>query len=369
MGSDSLWQSLRDGLEGKRVFVTGHTGFTGSWLVLTLKKLGADVCGFSLEPNTNPSLFEEAKIDELCQSLIGDITVFDDLAGAMSAFRPEIVIHLAAQPLVRLGYAKPLETFLVNTQGTANLLEACRLTESVTSVVCITTDKVYENQEWDWPYREIDRLGGKDPYSASKSAAEHVIQSYIHSFGPKSERGLRIAVARGGNIIGGGDWALDRLIPDFVRAVSAGGSIEIRYPNSTRPWQHVLALVQGYLQLACKLSADNGSTWQGAWNFGPESADCVPVRALLKKLENAWTSIPIQVSPAERPEAGRLAVDSSKARTRLGWNPVLGIDAVIEMTATWYKNFYEKPQQARNLCLDQIQSWFCADDNTRREEY
>lgn len=358
MSSEIVWQELLSSLNGKKVFVTGHTGFTGSWLVITLERLGATICGFSLPPNTKPSLFEAARVGELCNTIMGDITNFDELSKAVSDFAPEIVIHLAAQPLVRLGYEKPLETFLVNTQGTANVLEACRLTESVTSVICITTDKVYENQEWDWPYRESDKLGGKDPYSGSKSAAEHVIHSYSQSFGMYSSRGMRVAVARGGNIIGGGDWATDRLVPDFARAVQAGTPIEIRYPNSTRPWQHVLALVQGYLQLASKLLTTADECWQSSWNFGPSADDCVPVSSILEKFSASWASVPIETGEASHKEAGRLSVDSSKAHNILGWRPDKSIDDVVEMTATWYHNYYKNPDEALSLCLQQISDWF-----------
>jgi CDP-glucose 4,6-dehydratase len=289
---------------------------------------------------------------------MGDICNYSQLLSVFESFKPEVVIHLAAQPLVSLGYAQPRETFLVNTQGTANLLEACRVSKSVTSVVCVTTDKVYKNGESYRPYTETDELGGKDPYSGSKAAAEHIINSYMESFGGNTPRGLRIAIARGGNIIGGGDWSLDRLVPDFARAVISGGVLTVRYPDAIRPWQHVLALVQGYLQLAACLVQEEDSTWQSAWNFGPAKEDSIPVLEILEKLMTFWAPVQISQGAPSLPEAGKLFLDSSKARQNLDWQPSGGIDYVLDLTARWYRDFYEQPALARQLCLSQISDWF-----------
>ncbi|NVL42758.1 CDP-glucose 4,6-dehydratase, partial [Pseudomonas syringae pv. actinidiae] len=244
---------FEDSLAGKKVLVTGHTGFTGGWACLWLKSIGAHVAGYSLAPETTPSLFEELGLENDVDSVLGDICDFDKLLQAVEAFQPDLILHLAAQPLVRRSYREPVQTFMVNAQGTAHVLEAARLVKSVRGVLCVTTDKVYKNNEWAWPYRENDPLGGKDPYSASKAAAEMIIQSYGASYPFSQGLGPAIATARGGNIIGGGDWSEDRLIPDFVRAVNEGQVMTLRYPDATRPWQHVLALVHGYLVILAEL--------------------------------------------------------------------------------------------------------------------
>ena len=245
--------SFETQLAGKKVFVTGHTGFTGSWACLWLQSLGANVAGYALPPDTSPSMFEAVGLDKGMATTFGDVADYDALLRALSAFQPELILHLAAQPLVRRSYREPTRTFMVNAQGTAHVLEAARVVKSVKGVLCITTDKVYQNNEWPWPYRENDPLGGKDPYSASKAAAEMIIQSYAASYPWSAGEGPAIATARGGNIICGGDWSEDRLIPDFVRAVVGGGKLTLRYPDATSPWQHVLALVHGYLKILAEL--------------------------------------------------------------------------------------------------------------------
>ena len=269
-------------LSGKRILVTGHTGFTGSWACLWLKSIGVELAGYSLAPETTPSLFEAIGLGADLQSTFGDICDYDHLHAAVSDFQPDLILHLAAQPLVRKSYREPLNTFLVNVQGTAHVLEAARSVKSVKGVLCITTDKVYKNNEWQWPYRENDPLGGKDPYSASKAAAEMVIQSYAASYPWVGEEGPAIATARGGNIIGGGDWSEDRLIPDFIRALVHDGRLTLRYPDATRPWQHVLALVHGYLMILAGLSSSDPGQVARAWNLGPHDAREYSVREVLE---------------------------------------------------------------------------------------
>ena len=356
-------------LHGKRVLVTGHTGFTGGWLVLALRLAGAEVIGFSLPPITKPSLFEAANIADGIDSHFGDITSPEQLSAVFGTTSPDLVIHLAAQPRVRLRYEKPSETFLVNTQGTANILEACRVTPSVSAVVCVTTDKVYENNEWDWPYRETDLLGGKDPYSASKAAAEHVIRGYQAAFGIDSPRGLAIGVARGGNIIGGGDWSSDRLIPDYVQSAVTGQSLVLRNPNSTRPWQHVIALVDGYLHLLNSLAGSQPKKFARAWNFGPIESQSPTVHEVALQITALWKELSIEYVPSALSEAGKLLVDSSNARKILDWTPVWDTVTSLNRTIEWYREFYENGVDARDLCLAQLHDWFsCKPSNSQGGE-
>ena len=344
-------------LAGRRILVTGHTGFTGGWACLWLKSIGAEVAGFSLEPDTKPSLFEVTRLGEDMQTTFGDICNYEHLHAAISSFKPDLVLHLAAQPLVRRSYREPLRTFLVNSQGTAHVLEASRSVKSVKGVLCITTDKVYKNNEWPWPYRENDALGGKDPYSASKAAAEMVIQSYATSFPMTEGKGPAIASARGGNIIGGGDWSEDRLVPDFVRAVIEGHALTLRYPDATRPWQHVLALVQGYFVILAGLASSNPGKVARAWNLGPHDAKQYSVREVLELMSISWKRPEIEYLDNPLPEAQALALDSTLARSQLNWFPNWGTQQVVRETAAWYRDYYANPDSARDLTVAQIDAW------------
>lgn len=343
-------------LQGKRVFLTGHTGFTGSWASAWLLRLGAKVCGFSLAPETSPSLWHELGLTNAMQSIQGDICDRTALDQAISEFSPEVVLHLAAQPLVRRSYREPFETFNTNVMGTLNVLESARRLPALQAVVCVTTDKVYENKEWPWPYRENDSLGGKDPYSASKSAAEMVISSYQYAFQTADGRPLPVATARGGNIIGGGDWSEDRLIPDFVRAVIGNSSLTLRYPEATRPWQHVLALVQGYLMLAARLIESPQETAR-SWNLGPTDGRVLTVRSVLETLAATWTRPSLEYLDNPAKEAKLLALDSTLARDVLGWQPAWDVDETIRRTADWYREFYAGTASARDITEDQLRVW------------
>jgi CDP-glucose 4,6-dehydratase len=341
-------------IAGRRVFVTGHTGFTGGWLVLWLRQMGCAISGLALPPNTEPSLFRAARIDDGMTSEFGDIRNFAAVNAAMDRADPEIVIHLAAQPLVSQSFDDPVETMASNALGTAHVLEAARLSPSVKAVVCITTDKVYADEAVVRPHREGDRLGGKDPYSASKAAAEMIASSYAQTLAARGN-GCRIATARGGNIIGGGDWSRDRIVPDFARAIVTSTPLVLRRPNAVRPWQHVLALVHGYLMLAHHLL--NGGESGSAWNFGPEESEAVTVAELVQKLTAAWIAPELQLGPTDFPETNVLRVDSAKARKELGWQPPLDIDCTIALTGAWYRAFSDKPSSARDTTLAQIEDY------------
>ncbi|MBB3225850.1 CDP-glucose 4,6-dehydratase [Luteibacter sp. Sphag1AF] len=343
-------------LRAKKVFVTGHTGFTGSWACSWLLRIGAHVCGYSRAPETTPSLWNELALSSKMESIEGDICDRPSLNAAVDAFQPDVILHLAAQPLVRKSYREPFETFDTNVMGTLNVLEAARRVAGLAAVVCVTTDKVYENREWAWPYRENDPLGGKDPYSASKSAAEMVIQSYLYAFQTADGRPLPIATARGGNIIGGGDWSEDRLVPDFVRAVTDGTPITLRYPEATRPWQHVLALVQGYLMLAAKL-IESPEKASRSWNLGPADGRALTVRSVLESLADTWTRPEINYLDNPAPEAKLLALDSTLARDVLHWQPAWDADETIVRTAEWYRDFYLAARPASDITLDQLEAW------------
>ncbi|WP_305820959.1 CDP-glucose 4,6-dehydratase [Massilia brevitalea] len=349
--------NFESALKGKRIFITGNTGFTGSWASLWLGEIGAVVAGYSLEPETTPSMFDATGLRADGNTTFGDILDYEALHAAMAAFRPDLILHLAAQPLVRRSYREPLETFAVNAQGTANVLEAARQVPGVRGVVCITTDKVYQNNEWPWPYRENDPLGGKDPYSASKAAAEMVIQSYAASYPAAKGQGPAIAIARGGNIIGGGDWSEDRLVPDFVRAVVDGQPMTLRYPDASRPWQHVLALVHGYLMLMAGLVSDQPARFARAWNLGPQDPQQHSVREVLEMMCGHWMRPQLEYMDNPLPEAGALALDSSLARNLLGWVPAWDTKQVVAYTATWYRDYYADTAQARAITLDQISAW------------
>ena len=329
---------------GKRVFVTGHTGFKGGWLSLWLQQMGAEVTGYSLAPNTNPSLFEVAQISDGMTSLIGDIRDHSALSKAIAECRPEVVFHLAAQPLVRLSYAEPRETYETNVMGTVNLLDALRHTGGVRAVVIVTSDKCYENRELGHAhtgYRESDPMGGYDPYSNSKGCVELVTsafrQSYFHP-DAYAQHGVAVASARAGNVIGGGDWCEDRLIPDFIRAMTTGKTLHVRNPHATRPWQHVLEPVSGYITLAEKLTAD-GARYASAWNFGPANDDAKPVAWIAERMVNLWgKGAAWQVDDGNHPhEATFLKLDSSKARIQLGWKPRLHLEATLAWLIDWYQ--------------------------------
>lgn len=329
----------------KRVFLTGHTGFKGSWLVFILQQLGAEVMGYALKPNTNPSLFEVLQGNKLCKSVIGDIrdTVF--LHKQMLDFQPDIVFHLAAQPIVRTSYQIPAETFEINAIGTANVLDGIRKLDRPCLGVMITTDKVYQNNETGQAYCESDRLGGYDPYSASKACAEFVIDSYRKSFfnpNDYEKHHKSIASARAGNVIGGGDWAADRLIPDIVRALSQQKSISIRNPKAVRPWQHVLEPLSGYLTLARNM-AQNPVQYADSFNFGPYSTDVLTVEEMTQLAVEIWGSGQIEFPKlTNQPhEAGLLSLDIAKAKQQLGWVPQFSARQALKMTLEWYKKYYD----------------------------
>jgi CDP-glucose 4,6-dehydratase len=346
---------------GHRVLVTGHTGFKGSWLCLWLTSLGAEVHGYALPPPTDPSLFKVTKVGELlASSEMADVRDGETLAAAVRRVRPEVVFHLAAQPLVRYSYQAPVETYAVNVMGTVHLLEAIRQTDGVRAVVSVTTDKCYENREWPWGYRENEPLGGHDPYSSSKACAELVSAAYRNSFLAAS--GVALATARAGNVIGGGDWAADRLLPDFLRALDAGKTLTIRSPGAIRPWQHVLEPLSGYLALAEALVA-SGAQAADAWNFGPGDDDARPVGWILDHLAARVPELRWQCDASPQPhEANYLKLDSSKARAQLGWAPRWRLDTALDMTVAWHRA-WRQGDDMRALSLAQIAEY--ADGSAR----
>jgi CDP-glucose 4,6-dehydratase len=326
---------------GKRVFLTGHTGFKGGWAALWLASKGAKVRGFALDPCTEPNLFTEAKIGSVIEDIRGDIRNGAAVDDALTGFAPDVVLHMAAQPLVRYSYADPIGTFETNVIGTARVLDAVRRTPSVRAVVSITTDKCYENKEWLWGYRETDPLGGYDPYSSSKACAEIVSAAYRQSFFPIGKIDAHrcgIATARAGNVIGGGDWSMDRLIPDLVRGFLAGDPVRIRRPHAIRPWQHVLEPVFGYLQLAEKLYTADPS-FATAFNFGPSDDDAQTVGWIVERMTSFWSgnaSWVLDEDPSVH-EAGYLKLDASRARAELAWHPRLRLDTTLHWLVDWYK--------------------------------
>ncbi|NWB29361.1 CDP-glucose 4,6-dehydratase [Pseudomonas gingeri] len=324
---------------GKRVLLTGHTGFKGSWLALWLQSLGAEVSGFALAPATEPNLFELARVGEGINDRRGDLRDLGALLELIAETEPEIVLHLAAQPLVREAYRDPLGTYSSNVMGTLNLLEAIRQVGGVRACVLVTTDKVYANQEWAWPYRENEALGGHDPYSSSKACCELLAQSYVASFFPAARydvHGLAVATARAGNVLGGGDFSPERLIPDVLRAWSADEPVTLRYPQAVRPWQHALEPLAGYLQLAAALY-ERGPELAGAWNFGPGEDDMCSVGDVVGRLAERWPQAPgLRVEPSELHEAGLLRLDSSRARQLLGWQPRWSLQQCLEHTLDWH---------------------------------
>jgi CDP-glucose 4,6-dehydratase len=342
---------------GKRIFLTGHTGFKGSWLSLWLQDLGAEVTGYALAPPTTPSLFEVAKVGGKMRSVIADIRDLTRLTAAMNEACPDMVIHMAAQALVRHSYAEPVETYAINVMGTAHLLEAVRQTDSVRSVVIVTSDKCYENREWPWGYRENEAMGGYDPYSSSKGCAELVTSAYRNSYfnvAKYSEHGVAIATGRAGNVIGGGDWAQDRLIPDILRAVEAGQPVNIRSPHAIRPWQHVLEPLSGYLILAEKLYTE-GTSFAEGWNFGPAEEDARPVRWITEQITALWgegASWQLDQNPQPH-EAHYLKLDCSKARALLNWRPMWDLTRTLQSIVTWHKAARQGAEM-KAVCLQQI---------------
>lgn len=348
-----------------RVLVTGHSGFKGGWLTSWLARLGAEVAGVSLPPDQGPdNLYERGGVGDLCDSRWQDIRDAEAIAAIIKSVRPRIIFHLAAQPLVRRSYRLPLQTFATNIMGAANVLEAARHCEDVEAIVFVTSDKVYDNKEWIWAYRENDALGGLDPYSASKSAAEIVARSYMGALRGAGE-GYRLATARGGNVVGGGDWSEDRIVPDIVRALRGRDPLVLRHPQATRPWQHVLDLCAGYLQLGARLL--NGvpersiaaSKFVGSYNFGPDRTNEVPVRRLAEIALAIWgkPDHPIEYGASTLHEASCLRVDSSKAQAELDWRPRLSLDDTLIWTLQWYRRYAEDPSCARALVAEQISAY------------
>jgi CDP-glucose 4,6-dehydratase len=342
---------------GKKVFVTGHTGFKGSWLCLWLHQMGAKVTGFALPPPTNPSLFGLARIAELISSVEGDVTDLSALEKALQTAQPEIVLHLAAQSLVRKSYNEPVATFLTNVMGTVNLLDTVRRAKSVRAVVMVTSDKCYHNEEWVWGYREDSRLGGDDPYSSSKACAEQVVWTYQHSFFNKKLDANAPAVgsARAGNVIGGGDWAEDRLVPDILRSLMRNESTLIRKPQATRPWQHVLEPLHGYLMLAERLYTQ-GHEFSSGWNFGPSESAEKSVRWIIEHLYRLWGTSNQWVQDTNPGPAEKtfLKLDSSKAHAYLGWRPKLELETTLEWIVSWTRE-YERNADMRAVTLAQIE--------------
>ena len=345
----SIWR-------GRRVFITGHTGFKGSWLALWLADIGAEVTGYALPAPTNPSLFVEAGIAELVTHIEGDVRDLPKLQAAIVRARPEVVLHLAAQPLVRYSYDEPVETYATNVMGTVHLLEACRHVDSIRAIVAVTSDKCYENIESHRPYREDDAMGGYDPYSSSKGAAELVISAYRRSF---FSSGVGVASVRAGNVIGGGDWAADRLIPDIVRAVEVGKRPMIRSPNSIRPWQHVLEALGGYLMIADRLIQRDASAATG-WNFGPDDDDAKPVSWIVENMLARWGLDPVggwdRPDDVQPHEANILKLDCTKSRTQLGWKPAMTLADALQFVVEWHRSVFAGAN-AREISLAQLQQY------------
>ncbi len=346
-------QEVLDHFHGKTLLITGHTGFKGSWMTYLLSSNSVNVVGYSLEPNSKPNLYTILGLDSNCDSNIADLNDLNKITAVIERTQPDYIFHMAAQPLVRYSYKNPIETFSTNIIGTANVLEACKVLKKKCCVVCITTDKVYHNNEWLYPYRETDPLGGYDPYSSSKAAAELVIDSYRKSFFTNTN--IYVASARAGNVIGGGDWSEDRLIPDIVRAAHNKEDVVLRNPNAVRPWQHVLDPLFGYLQLA-KMMDEKGSEFCEAFNFGPrndESKTVIEVcETVLSQLSDS--KVVIEENNSQRPhEAGLLTLDISKSLNQLGWSPTWNSDKALKRTAAWYRGFLNA-ENAKSLIDNDI---------------
>ncbi len=347
---------------GRRVFVTGHTGFKGSWLSLWLQGIGAKVTGFALEPPTIPSLFVEARVADGMRSIIGDIREPATLEAALQEAQAEVVFHMAAQPLVRYSYDAPVETYMTNVMGTVHLLDAIRRTASVRAVVNVTSDKCYDNREWVWGYRENEAMGGFDPYSSSKGCAELVTQAFRNSYFPPEafdRHRVALASARAGNVIGGGDWAADRLIPDIVRSIVAGQSVDIRNPGAIRPWQHVLEPLSGYLTLARRL-LEQGPAYAEAWNFGPADHDARPVQWIVDKMLALWGQGTWTHDTQPQPhEATYLKLDCSKAAARLGWVPRWNLERALREIVAWHRA-HTAGADMRSETMKQIEAYMAA---------
>ena len=341
----TVGKKLIDSYKGKTVLITGHTGFKGSWLTLWLDLLGAKVIGYSLDPPTDPSIFMATGLSKRIVDIRGDILDSNKVFDTVKKYRPDFIFHLAAQPIVRSSYKDPYDTFNTNVMGTVSILESVRLSQNSAVCICITSDKCYENKEWDFAYRENDSIGGHDPYSASKGAAEIVIASYRKSYFYSSDQNKTVSLssARAGNIIGGGDWAVDRVVPDCVKALAKGNTICIRNPNAIRPWQFVLDPLLGYLCLASKMR-ENPEIYVGAWNFGPNYSNNINVQNLVKMVIREWGGGQFdEISGTENNaihEANYLMLDIAKSVTKLGWKPVYDIDVAVQKTIAWYKEFF-----------------------------
>jgi CDP-glucose 4,6-dehydratase len=348
MINPNFWKS-------KKVFLTGHTGFKGSWMAMWLSQLGANVKGYSLSPPTDPSLYNEANVGNLIESEINDIRDYEKLRKSINQFSPNIVIHMAAQPLVRASYKYPLQTYETNVMGTANILQSSIDSSTVKAVVNITTDKCYENRELDIAYKETDSMGGFDPYSSSKGCAELVTSAYKESF--YKNKNIGIASVRAGNVIGGGDWAEDRLIPDILRAFESNKPVTIRNPKATRPWQHVLEPLSGYLLLAEKLY-ENPSEFSEGWNFGPNYKDVQPVESIVKYMSNLWLGSSWEYDDSDNPhEANLLKLDISKAKSKLNWHPTWSLEKSLEKIVQWHKNWSIKNFNTQDICMNEIQNY------------
>lgn len=337
---------FRDAFKGRRVLVTGHTGFKGSWLTTWLRALGAEVAGYSVDIPTSPANFEALRLADHIQHHLADIRDRSRLENVFDSFRPQVVLHLAAQALVRRSYVEPVATFEVNTLGTANILEAVRLRPWIECALIITSDKCYRNVEWVWGYREHDTMGGDDPYSGSKAAAEMVFHSYARSYF-KDRGGTRVASARAGNVIGGGDWAPDRIVPDCVRSWCRGRPVFLRNPTATRPWQHVLEPLSGYLWLAAMLLSGKGQVHGESFNFGPPASVDQSVEELVEAMGQHWPAARWEVDGApdiDRHEARLLKLSCDKALATLGWQATLGFEETVRFTSEWYRTYYEDPE-------------------------
>jgi len=350
-------RNILDSFAGKKVFITGHTGFKGTWFTALLKELDADIMGYALPLELGPSHFEMLNLKNKIKNVVGDVRDYASLSEAMLSFQPEYVFHLAAQALVKKSYADPVDTFNTNVMGSVNLLDAVKHCESVRSLVYITSDKCYENLEWEWGYRENDRLGGHDPYSASKAAAEIVFSAYLRSFF-ESRPYLGAATTRAGNVIGGGDWAADRIIPDCIRAIDNNKPIQLRNPNATRPWQHVLEPLSGYLLLAAKLF-DSPKKYSGSWNFGPPSSEIRTVEEVATSIIQHMGKGRIEIigSPQQQHEANLLQLNCDKAHQLLKWYPRWHVDETLAATSEWYKTIMEGGS-AETITQIQIKNYF-----------
>jgi CDP-glucose 4,6-dehydratase len=341
----------------KRVFLTGHTGFKGSWLSLWLQSMGTDVHGLALSPPTTPALFDEAGVGAGMISTIGDIRDYKTVHDAINTCKPDIIIHMAAQPLVRYSYQAPIETYATNVMGTVHVLEAARQVGTAKAIVNVTTDKCYENKEWVWGYREDEPMGGYDPYSNSKGCSELVTSAYRRSFFQQS--GIALASARAGNVIGGGDWATDRLVPDILRAFEQSQPVVIRNPHATRPWQHVLEPLSGYLMLAERLYND-GEAFAEGWNFGPHEEDARPVQWIVEHMVETWGGgASWKLDGGEHPhEANYLKLDISKAKNKLAWQPRWNLAKALAQITDWHHHWLDKAD-AKSKCLQQIEDFQC----------